>query len=132
MTRHAKGEKTHMIGTIILFCEYVILYFFMKKSALNMMLEIGSNSRSYPRRYILPSHLVRKIFKLKKAKIPKYLYFRLMMSLFFLFFSPITAVISVCSSFNSKVIGVMMFFPLCFILIDTVQFCISSYIFKRE
>ncbi len=51
---------------IILFSQYLLISFFIKNSAIEMIEQIGRNSKLYPKHYCMPSPWMRKCFKLKK------------------------------------------------------------------
>lgn len=57
-----------------------------RNSTVGMIKEIGINPRSryYPKHYITPKRWMRNIFHIKQRVIPRYLYFELLVSLFFL------------------------------------------------
>lgn len=46
--------------------------------------EIGFHKKYYPKKYIMPSRKMRKIFKLKKREIPKWIYMEFYISFIFL------------------------------------------------
>ena len=115
---------------IILFSQYLLISFFIKNSAIEMIEQIGTNSKLYPKHYCMPSPWMRKCFKLKKNELPNYLYYRLYVSIGFLILAPITSIICLCTQFNTIVIGGMLVAPCLFVIVDTVQFIVVSHIFK--
>ena len=121
-----------MAEIIILLGEYILCCFFFKNSALGMIDKIRTNSRLYPKYYVLPSKCLRKYFGLKKSKIPNYLYYRLYISLVFCILAPITTVVCLCTEFNIYAIKVMIFAPCLFVIPDTIFYIILSNIYKKK
>ena len=110
---------------------YVLLYFFFRNSAIGMIDEIKTNFKLFPKHYTLPPRWMRKHFKLKKSEIPKYLFFRLCVSMFFGLLTPVVCVVCLFSQFNACVVGAMVLLPCAFVIPDTVVFIIMSRIFKK-
>ena len=54
-----------------------------KKSALDNIKKVGLNSRYYPKRYVSLPQRVRKLFGIGQRMVPRFLYFELLLSLFF-------------------------------------------------
>lgn len=53
-------------------------------SSKKIIKEIGFHKKYYPKKYIMPSRKMRKIFKLKKQEIPKWIYMNFYISFIFL------------------------------------------------
>ena len=121
-----------MIEISVLFAEYLLSYFFFRNSALGMIAEVRTNFRLYEKHYKLPPRWLRKHFRLKKDEIPKYLLFRLYVSISFGIMAPISIVICLASQLNSLVVGIMLFIPCVFVIPDSIVFIILSSIFKRH
>lgn len=120
-----------MDGIVAILGEYLLLYLFLKNSAIVAMNEIKTNFKLFSKHYCLPPVWIRKHFKLKKTEIPKFLLFRLYVAMFFLVSAPIAVIICLVSQFNFRVIGSLMFFPGLFVLIDNVVFIILYFAFKK-
>lgn len=122
-----------MIVVIYVFGIYLLIYFFLKNSAFAMLNEVKTNFRLYPKHYSMPPKWMRKHFNLKKAEIPKYLIFRLYLSMSFLILAPIASIVCFVTVFNPKVAGALIFYPSVFIVfVDFVVFVIMFHIFKRK
>ena len=101
----------------------------VKKITLFTIKEIYSPR--FPKGYVEPSRLIKKIFKLKDKLIPRYLNFELYVSLFFAFLGPVNLVICAISGCNPTVTGVLVMLHVCLIIINTTFFAISTFVFKR-
>lgn len=117
--------------------EYVLVFMAMsllssltvKNSTLFTIKEIYSPR--FPKGYVEPSRLIKKIFKLKDKLIPRYLNFELYVSLFFAILGPVNLVICAISGGNPTVTGVLVMLHVCLIIINTAFFAISTFVFKR-
>ena len=63
-----------------------------KKSALDNIKKVGLNSRYYPKRYVLLPRRIRKLFRIEQRMVPRFLYFELLLSLFFVAYALALAV----------------------------------------
>ena len=117
---------------IVIFIEYLLFYLFFRNSAVGMINEIRTNFKLFAKHYSMPPQWMRKHFNLKKTEIPKFLLFRLYVSMAFGILIPITSIVCLITQFNSYAVGGMMFFPCLFVILDTVVFSILSHIFKRR
>lgn len=88
-------------------------------------------SPRFPKGYVEPSRLIKKIFKLKDKLIPRYLNFELYVSLFFAILGPINLVICTISGDNPTVTGVLVMIHVCLNIVDLMFFAIATFIFKR-
>ena len=120
-----------IIEIIMILSLYILAYFFFRNSAIGMIDEIRTNFRFFPKHYALPPRWIRKHFNLRKEEIPKFLLFRLYVSLFFAFSAPLAILICMLSRFNTYVVGVMLFLP-CFVIPDTFVFMILAHVFKKK
>lgn len=121
-----------MIEITCIFFEYILAYFFFRNSALGMIDEVKINFKHFPNHYVLPPRWIRNHFKLKKSEIPKYLFFRLCVSMIFGLLAPITSIICMISQLNNLVIGILIFSPCVFVIPDTIAFIIISHAFKKS
>ena len=111
---------------------YALLYFGYRISSLNMIKEVRTNFRLFPKHYALPPRWVRKFFGLKKDEIPKYTLVRLYVALIFgimVFISPFVCLFTSC---NADVIYYMTFVPCLFVLPDLIVYIIVLHIFKKQ
>lgn len=102
-----------------------------KNSSIGMIESVGKTSRHYPKWYIRPARWVRKLFNIKQHEIPRYLYFELFLSLFFALLGPINLIICAATHCNPGVVGILIMFHACLIIINMVFFSIMSLLLKR-
>lgn len=101
-------------------------------STIGMIVQIGTNSRYYPMRYVAPARWVKSVFNLKQNLIPRYLYFELVLSLIFAVLGPINLIICVVVDCALDVVGVLVMFHICLVILNMAFFSIMSSIFKRQ
>ena len=94
--------------------------------------EIGISSRHYPKHYVAPKRWIRNIFHIKKHKIPRYLYFELLLSLFFLALGPLNIVICVAVDGENFVSGMLVMFHSCLIIINSIFLAVMTLLYKRK
>ena len=97
--------------------------------------DIGINSRFYPKHYIILKKWMRKLFHIKQHVIPRYLYLELLVSLFFFIlgvFNTVIFIAVVVVGFDKAIVGYLIMFHMCIIIINTIFFTIMSLIFKKE
>ena len=80
------------------FVNYLIISFMMfyysRRGAMMMINEIGTNSKRYPKGFKPPAKWMKKHYKIKDRMIPRYAYYELLFSIFFLFLGPTNSIIS--------------------------------------
>lgn len=103
-----------------------------RNSALGMVRKIGVSSSSYPRGYIHCSKRVKRIFKIKSNKIPRYLYFELLVSIVFAFLCPINFLISLINDYNSNVVGLLVIVHASLIILNFMYFAFMTFIYKKK
>ena len=62
-----------------------------------MIKEIGTVSRYFPKHYMAPPKWMRRFFQIRHRVIPRYLYFRFLLSLFYLILGPLNTVIFIAA-----------------------------------
>ena len=104
-----------------------------RNMTVNMIEDIGINHRSryYPKHYIAPQKWMRKFFHINQRVIPRYLYFELFVSLFFLILGLFTTVIGLAVGDDKPITGSLIMFHVCLIIINAVFSVIMSAIFNR-
>ena len=75
-----------------------------RNSAVGMIKEIGTNSCYYPKHFIILKSRMKKLFKIKDRVIPRYLYFELLLSLFFLLLGPVNTLICIALGYPAAYI----------------------------
>ena len=118
---------------IYIYCIMAVASFLTFKNAtVGLIEEIGISSRYYPKHYITPKRWIRNIFHIKKHKIPRYLYFELLLSLFFLALGPLNIVICVVVNGDKFISGMLVMFHSCLIIINSIFFAIMTALYKRK
>ena len=119
---------------IYIYCIMAVSSFLaFKIAAMKLIEEIGISSRHYPKHYVAPKRWIRNIFHIKKHKIPRYLYFELLLSLFFLALGPLNIVICVAVDGENFVSGMLVMFHSGLILINIIFIAIMTLLyFKRK
>lgn len=122
------------LGCIYVYLGIAVLSFLtFKNLAVGQIEEIGISSRYYPKHYIKPKRWIRNIFHIKKHKIPRYLYFELLLSLFFLALGPLNIVICVAVDGDKFISGMLVMFHSGLILINMIFIAIMTLLyFKRK
>lgn len=121
------------LEVIYIYCIMAVASFLTFKNAtVGLIEEIGISSRYYPKHYITPKRWIRNIFHIKKHKIPRYLYFELLLSLFFLALGPLNIVICVAVDGENFVSGMLVMFHSCLIIINSIFFAIMTALYKRK
>ena len=104
-----------------------------KIAAMELMEEIGISSRYYPKHYVAPKRWIKNIFHIKKHRIPRFLNFELLLSLFFLALGPLNIVICVAVDGENFVSGMLVMFHSGLILINIIFIAIMTLLyFKRK
>ena len=105
-----------------------------RNTTVTLIEEIGISSRYYPKHYITPKRWIRNIFHIhiKKHKIPRYLYFELLLSLFFLALGPLNIVICVAVDGDKFISGMLIMFHICLIIINVIFLVVMTPLYKRK
>lgn len=93
-----------------------------RNSAVGMIKEIGTNSRYYPKHYIIPKRWMQTLFHIKQHAIPRYLYFELLLSLFFLTLGLLNIVICIAVTFDKSITSILIMFHACLIIGNMIFF----------
>ncbi len=121
------------LEVIYIYCIMAVASFLTFKNAtVGLIEEIGISSRYYPKHYITPKRWIRNIFHIKKHKIPRYLYFELLLSLFFLALGPLNIVICVAVDGENFVSGMLVMFHSCLIIINSIFLAVMTLLYKRK
>lgn len=75
-----------------------------RNSAIEMIKEIGTVSRYFPKHYMAPPKWMRRFFQIRQRVIPRYLYFRFLLSLFYLILGPFNTVIFIAAGCDKLII----------------------------
>ena len=119
---------------IYIYCIMAVSSFLaFKIAAMKLIEEIGISSRHYPKHYVAPKRWIRSIFHIKEHKIPRFLNFELLLSLFFLALGPLNIVICVAVDGENFVSGMLVMFHSGLILINMIFIAIMTLLyFKRK
>lgn len=110
----------------------VLSYMNCRNSTVGMIKEIGTSSRYYPKHYIIPKRWMKKLFQIKQHAIPRYLYFELLVSLFFIILGLTNIVIFIAVGCDKPITGILIMFHFCLIIINGIFFSIMSLFFKKK
>lgn len=110
----------------------VMSFFTYKNLTMEMINTTGINQRFYPQKYIAPRRWQKKLYKFERRMIPKYLYNELYVAVFFAALGPINILISIFTHFKEKVVGLLMLFHCCLVILNLIYFGIMMVQFKRK
>lgn len=110
----------------------VLSYMDCRNSTVGMIKEIGINSRYYPKHYIIPKRWMKNLFHIKQRVIPRYLYFELLVSLFFIILGLHNIVIFIAVGCDKSITGILIMIHMCLIIINMIFFSIMSLLFKKK
>ena len=133
-------ETLVTLGGLIMVFEYIFIFLGIavlscmncRNSAVGMIKEIGTNSRYYPKHYIIPKRWMKTLFHIKQRAIPRYLYFELLLSLFFLILGLLNIVICIAVTCDKSITGILIMFHICLIIGNMIFFSIMSWLFKKK
>ena len=119
-------------GSIFMFLGIALLSgLSCKNAAIDMIGQINTVSRYYPKHYMAPGRRMKKLFKLSQRVIPRYLYFELLLSLFSFLLGPLNIVIWMAFHCGITAAAILVMVHVCLILLNLVFFLITSLLFKR-
>ena len=102
------------------------------KTALILITEIGTVSRYYPKWYVAPARWVKKLFKIKRRLIPRFIYVELFLPLFYAALCPINTLICAISGFDPIVTGVLVWIHMGITFLNLVYRAVMSHIMKKQ
>ena len=102
-----------------------------RNSAIGMINKVGINSRYYPKRYIVIQRWMKRIFRIKQSKIPRYLYIELIIAVVFATLGLANSIIAFCGNFHKEIVGILIMIHVCLIIFNMIFFLIMSFFFKR-
>ena len=122
------------LGWIYVYLGMAVLSFLtFKNLAVGQIEEIGISSRYYPKHYVAPKRWIKNIFHIKKHRIPRFLNFELLLSLFFLALGPLNIVIYTAVDGDKFIGGMLVMFHSGLILINIIFIAIMTLLyFKRK
>lgn len=121
------------LGWIYVYLGMAVLSFLtFKNLAVGQIEEIGISSRYYPKHYITPKRWMRNIFHIKEHKIPRFLNFELLLSLFFLTLGPLDIVIYAAVDGDKFISGMLVMFHMCLIIINSIFLAVMTLLYKRK
>lgn len=113
----------------------IMTYFALKRLILETIDKIGTISKYYPRKYIIPKTWIRKIFSIKKKLIPRFIYIELYIALFLILLGPINIIISLFFiAFENfrELLGTLILFQSIFNIFNIIYFVIMSILYKKR
>lgn len=102
-----------------------------KNWTVEMIEKIGTDSRYYPKHYVALSKRMKKIIRVRQQMIPRYLYFELLLSFFFLILGPTNIVISIVTNYDEATMRGLVFLHSCLIIANATFFLFTSWVFKK-
>ena len=118
---------------IYIYCIMAVSSFLaFKIAAMELMEEIGISSRYYPKHYVAPKRWIRNIFHIKEHKIPRFLNFELLLSLFFLTLGPLDIVIYAAVDGDKSISGILVMLHMCLIIINSIFLAVMTLLYKRK
>ena len=118
---------------IYIYCIMAVSSFLaFKIAAMKLIEEIGISSRHYPKHYVAPKRWIRNIFHIKEHKIPRFLNFELLLSLFFLTLGPLDIVIYAAVDGDKFISGMLVMFQMCLIIINSIFLAVMTLLYKRK
>ena len=75
-----------------------------RNSAIEMIKEIGTVSRYFPKHYMAPPKWMRRFFQIRQRVIPRYLCFELLLSLFYLTLGLLNIIICIATGCDKLII----------------------------
>ena len=114
------------------FCFSLLSSLRTRNSAIGLISEIGTVSRYYPKWYIAPARWVKRLFKIKRRLIPRFIYFELFLSLFYAALCPINTLICVIAGFDPFVSSLLVWIHAALSIFETVFIVVMSHIMKKQ
>lgn len=120
-------------GVVFVFIGGGLLQFFCWWNATRGMINKSRvNQRLYPKHYTVPSRVIRKIYRIKKLTIPKYLYYMCFATIVYFFLGPVELVLFYCADNGDNLAGYMLFIHYGTVFVNAVVFLILSIIHKKK
>lgn len=95
-----------------------------------MISKIGIKRKYYPQNYILPSRKFRKMFKLEKREMPKWIYFELCLSIVYIAYFLLFTLLYFIIDNKFGVVKVFMFIYMIFTIPNLIYIVVSSYRYR--
>ncbi len=123
-------------NVIILFlCISTLSFLGCKNSALGGIEETGIIHSLYPQHYIPPTKWMRKWFKVRQTRIPKFFYAELVLSVIFAAMGPINILLSVLvlgMGWEKRIIGVLTMIHVGLIILNAIVYAIMETLYKKK
>ena len=120
-----------MVEILMLIALYGMCHFFFKNSAIGELSEMKWIYQEKPNRYLKTPRWIKKHFRVKNEFIPKYICFRLCVSVFSLMMIPISALICLITKLDSIAVGIMVFVPCAYVIPDTLVYALYCRVFWK-
>ena len=131
---YGRINRGHCLYLFVYLMFTVVIYRDCRNLALIRIKDIGiiHRSRYYPKHYITPKRWMRKLFDIKQRIIPRFLYFELFVSLFYVILGPLNIVITIAVGVDTNIAGILFMSYLGLIMVNVICNCIISHRFKRK
>lgn len=103
-----------------------------RNSTVGMIKEIGINSRYYPKHYVIPKRWMKNLFQIKQRAIPRFFYFELLLSLFFLILGLLNIIICIAVDCDKSIAGILIMVHICLVIVNMIFFSIISWSLKKK
>ena len=133
MESMVNGGNKMDFGVVFLFLGGGFLQFLCWWNATRGMINKTSiNHRLSTKHYVAPSRCIKKLFRIGKQKIPKYLYYMCYMTIVYFILGPIELALFYAVGDNGILAGHMLLIHYCVVFINAVLFLIISTMYKRK
>ena len=110
----------------------ILLYVDTKTFTLNVYKKIGVIDIYYPKRYVSPSKLIKKQFKLKYNKMLRFYYYELFVANFYILLFAINSFVFAIKGFNPTVAGYLLLFTFSLSLLNTIISILVGIYYKSK
>ena len=118
---------------LFMFLGISLLSFWKFKNVTQEMIkEIGINKRFFPKHYVHPNRVIKRFFKIKQRKIPKYLYIEAYITIIFSCLWVPNVIITYISSFNKTVMGMLVMLHILLIIVNCIYLMFFSSVFNKR
>lgn len=131
MVRKERNEMGFSFALMFL-CVSTLTSLGLKNLTMEIINTTGINQRFYPQKYVAPRRWQKRLFKFERRMIPQYLYNELYMAVFYGVLGPINIFISILTDFKGAVVGSLMMFHCCLVILNLIYFGVMTFRFKRK
>jgi len=126
-----RGNRRYIMDLLALWSAYILWFFFLKNSSITLLDEIHNHYYLNSKYYLKTPRFIKKCFMIRKHKIPKFICFRLFLSLVSIILALVGTIIYFCMNRDLHIIGVMIMGLCILAILDIIQLCVLMVIFKK-